>query len=172
LERLFILYRRMFHKNFKLFWILSGGGYICGKIQNGMKRFILALSFAAMMLVCGCGKENGDDQNHVICPTDKVTWAALVEEYSFLEGFPVFDGEVENFQYKELMGMKTVTFFDYKCEESVATTYYAKFVTAGFTKSEGSEIYRKTVGELVYIFTGSYSAKDNNFALSFSVDKK
>ena len=26
LERLFILYRRMFHKNFKLFWILSGGG--------------------------------------------------------------------------------------------------------------------------------------------------
>ena len=162
LERLFILYRRMFHKNFKLFWILSGGGLYLWQNSKWYEK----------VYVCGCGKENGDDQNHVICPTDKVTWAALVEEYSFLEGFPVFDGEVENFQYKELMGMKTVTFFDYKCEESVATTYYAKFVTAGFTKSEGSEIYRKTVGELVYIFTGSYSAKDNNFALSFSVDKK
>lgn len=123
------------------------------------------------MLVCGCSKENGGDQNHVTCPAVKVTWAALVKEYSFLENFPVFDGEVENFKYAEPLGMKTVTFFDYGCEESVATTYYAKFAPAGFTKSgEGSQIYRKTIGEFIYTFSGGYSA--GSFALSFSVDKK
>ena len=89
----------------------------------------------------------------------------------FLRGFPVFEGEVENWQYKELgSDMKTVTFFDYKCEESVAKTYYAKFIPEGFTKSDGSEIYRKTVDKTIYTFSGSYSG--GNFALSFSVETK
>ena len=155
----------------RIYLEITGGGTIfVPKFINFMKKFIIPFIFAAMTLVCGCGKE-GSGNEQVICPEDTITWAALIKEYPFLDGFPVFDGDVENWQYKELgSDMKTVTFFDYKCEESVATTYYAKFVPAGFTKSDGSEIYRKTVGETIYVFTGGYSG--GNFALSFSVDSK
>ena len=135
-----------------------------------MKKYIFALICAAMALVCSCDKENSGNEP-VICPTDKITWASLVKSCPFLEGFPVFDGDVENWQYKELgSDMKTLTFFDYECAESVATTYYSKFIPAGFTKSEGSEIYRKTVDKTEYTFTGGWSG--GNFALSFSVDTK
>ena len=119
----------------------------------------------------GCGKEGAGDEPIIgPAPSGKVTWATVVKEYPFLEGFPVFDGEVENYQYKELGSMKTLTFFDYKCDKSVSTTYYAKFIPAGFTKSEGAEIYRKTVDKKSYIFSGSYGG--GNFGLSFSVDSE
>lgn len=139
-----------------------------------MKKFVFAFAFAAMMLVCGCGKESSGDNSgggDTDRPSDK-NWASLVDKYPFLEGFPVFDGEVENCRYSELgSDMKTMTFFDYKCAEDVATTYYAKFIPAGFTKAgEGSEIYRKTADGFIYTFTGGYSA--GNFALSFSVEAK
>lgn len=85
----------------------------------------------------GCGKEGAGDELIIgPAPTGKVTWATIVKTYPFLDGFPVFDGEVENCQYKELGSMKTLTFFDYKCDKSVSTTYYAKFIPAGFTKSK------------------------------------
>ena len=134
-----------------------------------MKKYIFALVCAAMMLVCGCGKEESGNKS-TIDPVEKATWATVVKAYPFLEGFPVFDGEVENRQYKELGSMKTLTFFDYKCDKSVSTTYYAKFIPAGFTKSEGSEIYRKTADKKNYIFSGSYGG--GNFGLSFSVDSE
>lgn len=121
------------------------------------------------MMIFSCGKEESGNKT-VIDPVEKVTWATVVKEYPFLEGFPVFDGEVENYQYKELGSMKTLTFFDYKCDKSVSTTYYAKFIPAGFTKSEGSEIYRKTVERRINIFSGSYGG--GNFGLSFSVDSE
>lgn len=123
------------------------------------------------MMIFGCGKEGAGDEPIIgPAPSGKVTWATVVKAYPFLEGFPVFDGEVENYQYKELGSMKTLTFFDYKCDKSVSTTYYAKFIPAGFTKSEGSEIYRKTVDKKNYIFTGSYGG--GSFGLSFSVDSE
>ena len=119
------------------------------------------------MMIFSCGKEESGNKPP-IDPVEKVTWATVVKAYPFMEGFPVFDGEVENCQYKELGSMKTLTFFDYKCDKSVSTTYYAKFIPAGFTKSEGSEIYRKTVDKKTYIFSGSYGG--GSFGLSFSVD--
>lgn len=119
------------------------------------------------MMILSCGKEESGNKT-VIDPVEKVTWSTVVKAYPFLEGFPVFDGEVENYQYKELGSMKTLTFFDYKCDKSVSTTYYGKFIPAGFTKSEGSEIYRKTVDKKNYIFSGSYGG--GSFGLSFSVD--
>ena len=121
------------------------------------------------MMIFSCGKEKSGNKPP-IDPAEKVTWATVVKAYPFLEGFPVFDGEVENRQYKELGSMKTLTFFDYKCDKSVSTTYYAKFIPAGFTKSEGSEIYRKTVDKKTYIFSGSYGG--GSFGLSFSVDSE
>lgn len=149
---------------------MGGDTIFVPKILNFMKKNIFMLISATIMLVCGCGKDDSGNES-VTDPKDTITWAALIKEYPFLNDFPVFDGEVENWQYKELgSDMKTMTFFDYKCKESVATTYYAKFVPAGFTKSDGSEIYRRTVGETIYVFTGSYSG--GNFALSFSVDSK
>lgn len=103
-----------------------------------------------MTLVCGCSKDNGSDNEPVIDPVETISWDKLVKAYPFLKGFPVFDGEVENWQYKELgSDMKTVTFFDYKCEESVAKTYYAKFIPEGFTKSDGSEILRSIERRLI-----------------------
>ena len=47
------------------------------------------------MMIFSCGKEESGNKpsiNH----EDKVTWATVVKEYPFLDGFPVFDGEVEN----------------------------------------------------------------------------
>ena len=127
-----------------------------------MKKLLLFI--CAAMMVFSCVKEESDPIK------TKLTWATILESYPFLEGFPVFDGEVENWQYKELGSMKTLTFFDYDCDKSVSTTYYAKFTPAGFTKSEGSEIYRKTMDKKIYIFSGSYDG--GSFGLSFSVDSE
>ena len=132
-----------------------------------MKQLLLFI--CAAMMIFSCGKEESGNKT-VIDPVEKVTWPTVVKAYPFLEGFPVFDGEVENWQYKELGSMKTLTFFDYKCDKFVSTTYYSNFIPAGFTKSEGSEIYRKTVDKKNYIFTGSYGG--GNFGLSFSVDSE
>src|SRR5574344_390647 len=111
----------------------------------------------------GCGKEGAGDELIIgPAPTGKVTWAPIVKTYPSLDGFPVFDGEVENCQYKELGSMKTLTFLDYKCDKSVSTTYYGKFMPAGFTKGGGPEIYRKTVDKKDDILGGSCG-------LSFSV---
>ena len=122
-----------------LFGRPGGGLYLWEKL-NVMKKYVFALICAALALVCGCSNDEPGDKP-TICPGETITWSALVEAYPFLDGFPTFDGEVENYKYTELgSDMKTVTFFDYDCAESVATTYYAKFAPAGFTKSEGSHI--------------------------------
>lgn len=131
-----------------------------------MKKLLLFI--CAAMMIFSCGKEESGNKTVIDPVAKKETWATILKTYPFLDGFPVFDGEVENWQYKELGSMKTLTFFDYKCDKSVSTTYYAKFIPAGFTKSEGSEIYRKTADKKNYIFSGSYGG--GSFGLSFSVD--
>ena len=55
-----------------------------------MKKYIFALVCAAIMLVCGCGKEKSENKI-VIDPVEKVTWATVVKAYPFLDGFPVLD---------------------------------------------------------------------------------
>ena len=121
-------------------------------------------------MIFSCGKEESVNIP-VIDPTEtKLTWATVVKEYPFLDGFPVFDGEINAGHYEKLGSMETLTCFDYDCDKSVSTTYYAKFIPAGFTKSEGSEIYRKTVDKKIYVFSGSYGG--GNFGLSFSVDSE
>ena len=122
------------------------------------------------MMIFSCGKEESGNKTVIDPVAKKVTWATILKMYPFLDGFPVFDGEVENWQYTELGSMKTLTFIDNDCDKSVSTTYYAKFIPAGFTKDEGSEIYRKTVDKKNYIFTGSYGG--GNFGLHFSVDSE
>lgn len=141
-----------------------GGGYICSLKQIFMKKYILMLSCLAMLLLCGCSKDNSKGGE----TADPVTWASLVADHPFLSAFPEFRGEIENVQYRDLGGLETVTFFDYNCSESVATTYYSSVASAGFTKSEGSEIYRKKGDKVTYAFSGGYSG--GNFALSFSAD--
>lgn len=122
------------------------------------------------MMFFSCGKEESGNKTVIDPVGNKETWATILKMYPFLDGFPVFDGEIENWQYKELGSMKTLTCFDYDCDKSVSTTYYAKFIPAGFTKSEGSEIYRKTVDKKIYAFSGSYGG--GSFGLSFSVDSE
>ena len=133
-----------------------------------MKKLLLFI--CAAMMIFSCGKEESGNKTVIDPVAKKETWAKILKMYPFLDGFPVFDGEVENWQYKELGSMKTLTFFDYDCDKSVSTTYYSKFIPAGFTKSEGSEIYRKTVDKKNYIFSGSYGG--GSFGLSFSVDSE
>lgn len=132
-----------------------------------MKKCIFILSCAVALLLCGCGKDNSKGDEPVIEPA-VWTWASLVKEYPFLSAFPEFRGSIDNAQYRDLGGLKTVTFFDYNCAESVATTYYSSLAASGFTKSEGSDIYRKKSDKTLYTFTGGYSG--GNFALSFSAD--
>ena len=133
-----------------------------------MKQLLLFI--CAAMMIFSCGKEESGNKTVIDPVAKKETWAKILKMYPFLDGFPVFDGEVENWQYKELGSMKTLTFFDYDCDKSVSTTYYSKFIPAGFTKSEGSEIYRKTADKKNYIFSGSYGG--GSFGLSFSVDSE
>ena len=133
-----------------------------------MKKLLLFI--CAAMMIFSCGKEESGNKTVIDPVAKKETWAKILKMYPFLDGFPVFDGEVENWQYKELGSMKTLTFFDYDCDKSVSTTYYSKFIPAGFTKSEGSEIYRKTADKKSYIFSGSYGG--GSFGLSFSVDSE
>ena len=133
-----------------------------------MKKLLLFI--CAAMMIFSCGKEESGNKTVIDPVAKKETWATILKMHPFLDGFPVFDGEVENWQYKELGSMKTLTFFDYDCDKSVSTTYYAKFIPAGFTKSEGSEIYRKTVDKKIYVFRGSYGG--GSFGLSFSVDSE
>lgn len=59
------------------------------------------------MMIFSCGKEESGNKPS-IDPVDKVTWATVVKAYPFLDGFPVFDGEVENWQYKELGSMEDI----------------------------------------------------------------
>lgn len=122
------------------------------------------------MMIFSCGKEESGNKTVIDPVAKKETWAKILKMYPFLDGFPVFDGEVENWQYQELGSMKTLTFFDNDCDKSVSTTYYAKFIPAGFTKDKSSEMYRKTVDKKNYIFTGSYGG--GNFGLHFSVDSE
>lgn len=132
-----------------------------------MKKFILMFSCAAMLFLCGCGKESSE--NGGTEPDSKTwTWASLVKEHPFLSAFPEFKGDIENVQYRDLGGLETVTFFDYKCAESVSETYYSSLSSSGFAFNEGSTIYRKKNGNTTYSFSGGYSG--GNFALSFSAD--
>ena len=64
-----------------------------------MKKLLLFI--CAAMMIFSCGKEESGNKPP-IDPVEKVTWATVVKAYPFMEGFPVFDGEVENCQYKEL----------------------------------------------------------------------
>ena len=133
-----------------------------------MKKFILALSFAAMMLVCGCGKENGDDQNHVICPVES-DWAGLVKEHPSFDGFPEFPGRIQNPVYTDLKdGEETIVFIVSNCKEEVATDYYNRLVSFGFAKGDSGK-YTKVADGITYTFTGTYSS--GVFGLNFYVKK-
>ena len=52
-----------------------------------MKKFIFALSCAAMMFICGCSKESHGAQNHVTCPVES-DWSGLVERIRYSWDFP------------------------------------------------------------------------------------
>ncbi len=132
-----------------------------------MKKYFIMLSCIAALSLCGCSKETSKVKEII---TNAKTWSALVKDYPFLSNFPEFRGDIENVQHREIGGsLKTVIFFDYACKESVATTYFSSFAPAGFNKSENADIYRKSNGDLEYIFTGGYAA--GSFALSFSENK-
>ena len=51
------------------------------------------------MMIFSCGKEKSGNKPP-IDPVEKVTWATVVKAYPFMEGFPVFDGEVEKRQFR------------------------------------------------------------------------
>ena len=60
-----------------------------------------------------------------------------------------------------------VAFFDYKCDASMATEYYAKLASENFLVNPNAEgIYTKTVNDYELIFTGSHAA--GNFGMVFS----
>ena len=106
-----------------------------------MKRITLALlcALSALFIFAGCGKDNKDDQH----PLGNKTWTELVKEYSFLSEFPAFDGEIENVVHNNTMGLESVAFFDYKCDQSVADNYLKKFASTDFHNSEYADIYKK-----------------------------
>ena len=152
---------------FKLVWSLPGGGAICVEnFKRSMKKFIFALSCAAMMLVCGCSKESHGDQNHVTCPVES-DWSGLVKAHPLFVGFPEFTGRIQNPLYSDLGdGEETIVFIVYNCKEDVATDYCKRLASFGFTKDDSWK-YTKVADGITYIFTGTYSS--GNFGLNFYV---
>lgn len=151
---------------FKLFWILPGGAIFVENFKRSMKKFIFALSCAAMMLVCGCSKESHGDQNHVTCLFDS-DWSGLVKAHPLFVGFPEFTGRIQNPLYSDLGdGEETIVFIVYNCKEDVATDYCKRLVSFGFTKDDSWK-YTKVADGITYTFTGTYSS--GNFGLNFYV---
>ena len=72
-----------------------------------MKKLLLFI--CAAMMIFSCGKEESGNKTVIDPVAKKETWAKILKMYPFLDGFPVFDGEVENCQYKELGSMKALT---------------------------------------------------------------
>lgn len=131
-----------------------------------MKKFIFALSCAAMMLVCGCSKESHGDQNHVTCPVES-DWSGLVKAHPLFVGFPEFTGRIQNPLYSDLGdGEETIVFIVCNCKEDVATDYCKRLASFGFTKDDSWK-YTKVADGITYIFTGTYSS--GNFGLNFHV---
>ena len=131
-----------------------------------MKKFIFALSVAAMVLVCGCSKENGGDQNLVICPVES-DWTVLVKEHPLFVGFPEFPGRIQNPVYRDLEdGEEAIAFIVSNCKEDVATDYCKRLASFGFTKDDSWK-YTKVADGITYIFTGTYSS--GSFGLNFYV---
>lgn len=79
----------------------GGGAIFVENFKRSMKKFIFALSCAAMMLVCGCSKESHGDQNHVTCPVES-DWSGLVKAHPLFVGFPEFTGRIQNPLYSDL----------------------------------------------------------------------
>ena len=152
---------------FKLFWILPGGGAIFAEnFKRSMKKFIFALSCAAMMFICGCSKESHGDQNHVTCPVES-DWSGLVKAHPLFVGFPEFTGRIQNPLYSDLGdGEETIVFIVYNCKEDVATDYCKRLASFGFTKDDSWK-YTKVADGITYTFTGTYSS--GNFGLNFYV---
>ncbi|MDD6209719.1 MAG: hypothetical protein PUB21_03835 [Bacteroidales bacterium] len=132
-----------------------------------MKKIIAAMCCIAMFsfLFIGCSKDDGGPDKD---GTDsKMTWEKLVEKYPFMENFPKYDGDIEFPQYNKTFGMESVGFFDYKCDASMATKYYTKLATMGFTVNPNAEgIYTKTANGYDLTFTGAHSA--GNFGMVFA----
>lgn len=144
----------------------GGGAIFVENFKRSMKKFIFALSCAAMMLVCGCSKESHGDQNHVTCPVES-DWSGLVKAHPLFVGFPEFTGRIQNPLYSDLGdGEETIVFIVYNCKEDVATDYCKRLVSFGFTKDDSWK-YTKVADGITYIFTGTYSS--GNFGLNFYV---
>ena len=139
-----------------------------------MKKFFLTfMCVAALGLCSGCGDDDDDETTGTGDSTSQVTtqtWASLVKEHPFLAVFPEFDGEVDNVTYTFFSGLETVALIDYSCESSVGSNYYEKLIAAGFTKSEGSDIYKKSTDTALLTVSGTYAA--GNLALSVSSSSK
>ena len=152
---------------FQIVLDFTGGGAIFAEnFKRSMKKFIFALSCAAMMLVCGCSKESHGDQNHVTCPVES-DWSGLVKAHPLFVGFPEFTGRIQNPLYSDLGdGEETIVFIVYNCKEDVATDYCKRLASFGFAKDDSWK-YTKVADGITYIFTGTYSS--GNFGLNFYV---
>ena len=134
--------------------------------KRSMKKFIFALSCAAMMLVCGCSKESHGEQNHVTCPVES-DWSGLVKAHPLFVGFPEFTGRIQNPLYSDLGdGEETIVFIVYNCKEDVATDYCKRLASFGFAKDDSWK-YTKVADGITYTFTGTYSS--GRFGLNFYV---
>lgn len=134
-----------------------------------MKKFFTVLScvIALSFLSVGCSKDDDEDGDGDVEVTTGMTWEKLVEKYPFMGNFPKYEGDIELHQYNKTFGLESVAFFDYKCDASMATEYYAKLASENFFVNPNAEgIYTKTVNDYELIFTGSHAA--GNFGMVFS----
>lgn len=133
-----------------------------------MKKILWLCPLLLLMLaVIGCDDKGKDDENPG-GQLSQTTWALEMEKYPFLAYFPQYDGELDNHQYNETMGMLQYIIMDYECEESAKTTYCAKLEAAGFVDENGYGIYKKETAEYQLTAVVSYSV--GTFALSLSAN--
>ena len=122
-------------------------------------------------LMTACGDDDKDDNKNgdvTIGQLNKTTWASLAKINTFMNDFPAYDGEIDNYTITNASGVDMLVFFDYACEQSEYDEYAAKLEAAGFEKTPASSlsaIYKKTSTKRLSI-SMSYSA--GNLAISVS----
>ena len=135
------------------------------------KLLFIVCSLTMTTLMTACGDDDKDDNKNgdvTIGQLNKTTWASLAKINTFMNDFPAYDGEIDNYTITNASGVDMLVFFDYACEQSEYDEYAAKLEAAGFEKTPASSlsaIYKKTSTKRLSI-SMSYSA--GNLAISVS----
>lgn len=137
-----------------------------------MKKMMMWVCAALVAVaLTGCNKDDDGEEKDDDTQVESTTWADLAKKYPFLADFPSYDKEIDMNTHNTTMGMESVAFFDYKCDQIEFSTYSKKLEDAGFTggpvmEGQLSSTYRKKTDSAELTATLAYAT--GNLAVTLS----